>query len=448
MGLATLAAIVMLRRSASSGSRWARDAEVNLNSPVLSWLSILLVPLRLLLVLIGVLYGAVRSAFRSPGERWGGFILDVATTVRGSPIKLLQWLSTRPDIVGDEITSTLEQLQDQVPPPPRWWLHWQVRRELNRLGLPLNHLDEAPLGCGSVAVAMKGDVAEWGEVVLKIRRPGYVMATLADRWIYWAAAWISHPFVRFLNLPAQVDRFTKQVLLQADLEEEGRNLERFRDQLADQEHVSAPRAFAANERMVVMEFVPNAKPLGSEPEAHTEQARAVIRSLLQQLFYPDRLLHSDPHPGNILVPPEGPAMFIDTGLMEELTDEERDRLIHGLQGLIMKDSSALAEALITSAPIPPRFKPGERERFEATLEDFISNSGKHLADPKARLTKLVAQLFDVLREYRVGVDPNLVLANATLALAEGYVIYVPNLNIRNEIGMAIMKAKQMGKKAA
>ena len=129
--------------------------------------------------------------------RWLGYRGDpslppatrAVTALGPAYIKFGQILSTRPDVVGDELAQELRVLQDKLPPFPVAEAMAEVQREL---GQPVDRLFSSfsePVAAASIAQVHKAVVRETGEeVAVKVLRPGVERAFYRDIDAFYFAA--------------------------------------------------------------------------------------------------------------------------------------------------------------------------------------------------------------------------------------------------------------------
>ena len=89
-------------------------------------------------------------------------------------IKLGQFLATRPDIIGDELSKQLETLQDKLPPFSLSEAREMIKKDLgNEMFNSIINLSE-PIAAASIAQVHKAQINENGvikDVAIKILRP-------------------------------------------------------------------------------------------------------------------------------------------------------------------------------------------------------------------------------------------------------------------------------------
>ena len=164
----------------------------------------------------------------SEGER-----LRLAFAAMGPTfIKLGQALSTRADLVGEEIAEDLYDLQDNLPPFPTA----QAKRVIeNELGQPLAALyrdfDDVPIAAASIAQVHFALTPDGAPVAVKVLRPGIRQAFARDISLFY---WIADLLIRWMPQtrrlkPREVIRtFDRSIQRELDLRMEAASAERLR----------------------------------------------------------------------------------------------------------------------------------------------------------------------------------------------------------------------------
>lgn len=340
------------------------------------------------------------------GERLRLVLQDLGTTF----VKLGQIVSTRPDLVPEEIVSELKKLQDDVKPFPTEEAREVVEREL---GAPIEELfvefGAEPLACASVAQVYRAELKlPDGEpnvpVVIKVQRPGIEATVERDiNLLHWLARLLEAtvPEARVYSPKGLVDEFEQAIKAELDFTVEAQNAERFAENFAGEETIRFPRAYreASSRRVLTLEYfdgvkVTDAVRAGADGPWIAETS---VRLILKMVFE-DGFFHADPHPGNILIlprptVPEGGGEpryapeqqliigLLDLGLVGRLSPELRDKTTDLLLAAARNDPDALADALLAIGK--PRRRV-DREAFrEYTRRVSEAHLGKEMKDIEA-----------------------------------------------------------------
>lgn len=249
-------------------------------------------------------------------------------------IKGAQLLSTRPDVLPRELIEEFGHLRDRVTPLPFEAMRPELEASLEQ---PINtvfaEFDETPVASGSLGQIYRARLrAENVIVAVKIQRPNLSQDVAADFEIMaWFAGRIHQAFpgLRPFDLPTVVEQLKQALHDELDFAREARNAGLF-NALNREPQVFAPRMFPTytTSRVLVMEWIEghgiaNA-PLASEQAKHLAQIGG--RSFFAQIAVTG-FFHADPHPGNLLVTPDGRLCFVDWGLAGQLTRAMRFHLI-------------------------------------------------------------------------------------------------------------------------
>lgn len=250
-------------------------------------------------------------------------------------IKLGQTLSTRPDLVGDEIAYELSKLQDDNPPVDYKIMQSIVEEEL---GSSINELfssfEKEPLGSASIGQVHKAVLKTGEEVAVKIQKPGVKDLIKKDINIMrFLAARIDDYIVqsRNYNFPGIVNEFERSIFKEVDYEQEAMNIKRFAYHFKDDETVYVPRVYRgySTSKVITMELIDGKKisdVINSDEGFDKELiAKRGVESYFKQVLI-HGFFHADPHPANIYVLENNVICFLDYGMMGILDQEFRENL--------------------------------------------------------------------------------------------------------------------------
>ncbi len=272
-------------------------------------------------------------------------------------IKFGQMLSTRRDLLGDEIANELEKLLDRVPPFP-----WSEAREIleRQLGLPLDqafkHFDHQEIASASIAQVYSAELPDGEAVVVKIVRPGIeqkirqdievlmMLAKMADR--YWEEA----PRIKPIQI---VQEFETTILHELDLIREAANASELRRHFEHSPDLYVPRIHwdYCRRQVLVMERISGipVTDLARLRENHINLevlSRKGVEIFFTQVFR-HNYFHADMHPGNIFVSPDNPDdpqyIAVDFGIMGSLSTSDQRYLAENFVAFFNRDYRRVAE---------------------------------------------------------------------------------------------------------
>jgi ubiquinone biosynthesis protein len=295
-------------------------------------------------------------------------------------VKIGQVLSTRPDRVPDELVHELEQLRDQVRPEPFANVLAVLRHELGReVEDVFATIDEVPIGSGSIAQVHRAVLKDGGDVVaVKVQRPGVERDIQADLDIL---AWLAREVhdriagMRPYNLPQIAEVLRESLLVELDFTNEARNAELFNARNPHAPHVFAPKVYDAfsTKRLIVTELVVGSPPdkVDLSPAKARELARMGADSVFNQIIN-SGFFHADPHPGNIIVTPDGRICFIDWGYAGQLTRKMRHRLAELIDAIVHMDAERVARVAVSMNELGRR---PDEEELELRLTKVFNRHG-------------------------------------------------------------------------
>lgn len=340
-------------------------------------------------------------------------------------VKFGQTLSTRRDLLPDDIAEELIKLQDRVPAFPGSDAKAIVEQALGQpVSLVFAEFEEMPLASASVAQVHAARLHDGQDVVVKVLRPGiekqirsdiallYELARLAQR--FWSDAKRLRPI-------EVVAEFEKTILDELDLVREAANAAEMRRRFEDSEILYIPKVHwpYTRRQVLVMERI-SGIPVG---DVETLKREGVDFKLLAErgveIFFTqvlrDSFFHADMHPGNIFVTPPAQYIAVDFGIVGSISREDKRYVAENLLGFFNRDYRRVAEMHIESGWIPKTTRVEEFESAVRAVSEPIFE--KPLKD--ISYGHLLLRLFQVARRFDMEVQPQLVLLQKTLLNIEG-----------------------------
>jgi len=340
-------------------------------------------------------------------------------------IKLGQMLSTRPDLVGPEMAKELAHLQTDTPADPPDTVRATIEAEFGKPPSKLfAHFKEAPLASASIAQVHLARLHSGEHVVVKVQHAGIADKIMPDLDILAGLAELAEKHsseMRRYQPMAIVRQFRRTLLRELDFTSERRNLQEFAKHFAQDDTVHFPRAYEefSTRRVLTMERLEGI--LGTDSAALAasgadlnEFAHRGANMYLQMIFR-DAFYHADPHPGNLMLLPNGVVGVLDCGMVGRLDEELAEGLEDMLMAVVNHNSADLGESILRLGSAPPATP---RDELRADLTDFVADYvGQSIQDMD--LSGALNSLFEIIRRYNITLPPPLSLLLRTLVELEG-----------------------------
>ncbi len=351
-------------------------------------------------------------------------------------IKFGQIMSTRPDVVGDELATQLRVLQDKLPPFPVAEAKAAVEREL---GYPCDTLFSEfspPVAAASIAQVHKARLASTGEAVaVKVLRPGIERAFRKDiDAFYFAARMVEllSPGARRLRPMDVIAHFEGVVLGELDLRLEASAAGEFAANTARDEGFGVPvvQWDLSARRVMTLGWVEGIS-LGDVAAIDAAgHDRVMLGNRVLQLFLNhalrDGYFHADMHQGNLKVGRSGEILALDFGIMGRIDEYTRRVYAEILIGFIRKDYRRVAEVHFEAGYVPP-------DRDIDAFAQALRSVGEPIFGMDATrisMARLLAYLFEVTERFGMETRTELILLQRTMVVVEGVARSLnPRINI-------------------
>ncbi|MFO1069898.1 MAG: 2-polyprenylphenol 6-hydroxylase [Geminicoccaceae bacterium] len=361
-----------------------------------------------------------RSAAGRPGQRLAAALEEMGPAF----IKLGQALSTRADLLGEAICRDLSSLQDRLPSFPAAAARATIEAELER---PIAELfasfTDEPVAAASIAQVHFAITAEGEPVAVKVLRPGIEARIERDLdFLLWVAEWAERttPMLRRYRPIATVLMLREGTRREMDLRLEAAAAAEFAETCADDEGFKVPRVDwrRTARRVVTFERVAGLRAVrgdliaaGLDPDQILANAARVF---FNQVFR-DGYFHADMHPGNMLISPDGQIIAMDFGIMGRLDLPTRRNLAEILLGFLQRDYRKVADLFFRLGFLP-------RTQDRAAFTQACRALGEPILGlPLNQISfgRLLGQLLHVAEQFDMQAQPQLLLLQKTMVVAEG-----------------------------
>lgn len=344
-------------------------------------------------------------------------------------IKFGQLLSTRRDLLPEDVADELMMLQDRVPPFDSAKAVALIESQLGaKISEVFSRFDVAPLASASVAQVHAARLKTGEEVVVKVVRPGLKPIIGSDlAWLFILAKFAERVSAdaRLLHPVDVVADYEKTIYDELDLLREAANSSQLRRNFEGSTMLYVPQVYWdwCRPKVLVMERIYGVQvtDLATLADQRTDMKKLAERGV--ELFFTqvfrDSFFHADMHPGNIFVSTVAPwdpqYIAIDCGIVGSLTPEDQDYLARNLFAFFKRDYRRVAQLHIDSGWVPAETKLNEFEAAIRTVCEPIFE--KPLKD--ISFGQVLMRLFQTARRFNMEVQPQLVLLQKTLLNIEG-----------------------------
>ena len=351
-------------------------------------------------------------------------------------IKFGQVLSTRPDVVGDDLAVQLRVLQDKLPPFPTEKAKEAVREALDVAVRDVFDEFSDPVAAASIAQVHKARLKATGEAVaVKVLRPGIERAFQRDIDAFYFAADVIEflsPASRRLRPRDVITHFEGVVKGELDLRLESASASEFAANTAGDEGFRLPDVkWAYSGRRVMTMGWAEGVPLGDNAALDAAgHDRRVLGERVLQLFLShalrDGFFHADMHQGNLKVAANGDIIAYDFGIMGHIDEYTRRVYAEILFGFIQRDYKRVAEVHFEAGYVPADRDVDEFARaLRAVGEPIFGMEASQIS-----MGRLLNYLFEVTERFGMETRTELILLQRTMVVVEGVARSLsPHLNI-------------------
>lgn len=344
-------------------------------------------------------------------------------------IKAGQVLSTRRDLLPDDISEELAKLQDQVPP----FSSAAAKKIIETaLGQPIMEVfrdfDSEALASASIAQVHAVTLLDGRAAVVKVLRPGikkiidrdldllFTLAKLADRY---------SPDGRRFKPVEIVDEVAHTLYDELDLMREGANASQLKRNFLGSRLLHVPEIYwsLCRSNVLVMERIEgipihNIDAIRAAGINMKKLAECGVEIFFTQVFR-DSFFHADMHPGNIFVSThdlENPqCIAVDFGIVGSLNAKDQRYLAENLLAFFKRDYQRVAELHVASGWLPPDTRIDQFEgAIRAVCEPIFERPLKEIS-----FGQLLLRLFQAARRFNINIQPQLILLQKTLLNIEG-----------------------------
>ncbi|PIA37417.1 hypothetical protein AQUCO_03000180v1 [Aquilegia coerulea] len=380
----------------------------------------------------------------SPEYYFGQMLKETILNLGPTFIKVGQSLSTRPDIIGTEISKALAELNDRIPPFPRIAAMQIIEEELgSSIESTFSYISEEPVAAASFGQVYRGSTKDGYDVAIKVQRPNLRHVVVRDIYILRIGLGLVQKMARRKNdLRVYADELGKGLIGELDYTLEAANALQFREAHSPFPFIFVPRVYGhlSRKRVLTMEWVvgenPNdlllisSKSLIGRGSVYSERqqqdakkrlldmvSKGVESSLIQLLE--TGLLHADPHPGNLRYTATGKIAFLDFGLMCRMEKKHQFAMLSSIVHIVSGDWAGLVNDLteMDVARVGTNLR-----RVTMDLEDALGEVKLVDGTPDIKFSRVLGKVWSVALKYHFRMPPYYTLVLRSLASLEGLAV--------------------------
>tara|TARA_B100000965_G_scaffold81233_1_gene64966 strand:- start:6810 stop:8378 length:1569 start_codon:yes stop_codon:yes gene_type:complete len=342
-------------------------------------------------------------------------------------IKLGQFLATRPDIIGEDLSNQLEKLQDKVPPFPSYLAKEKIKKNLgSALFQSIINLSE-PVAAASIAQVHKAQINDNGvlkDVAIKVLRPNIKKIFNDEIDALMLFAYIVENIIKKtkrLKLVEVVFLLKEITNHEMDLRFEAAAANEFAENTKNDLGFNVPKIYwnFTSEEVLTLDWIEG---ISIREKVKLENNKINVNKLSSDIIQHflrhavrDGFFHADMHQGNLFINNSGQIVTIDFGIMGRIDKLNRKYLAEILYGFIQRDYKKVAEVHIMAGLVPQTVQVEELSQALRSIgEPIFGQAVKDISGGK-----LLKQLFEITEKFNMQTQPQLLLLQKTMVVVEG-----------------------------
>jgi len=305
----------------------------------------------------------------------GRWVKDKLVSMGPTFVKIGQFMSTRTDVFGEEITNELKDLQDNVSP-----LTYETLEEyINPILINFESLEKEPIASASIGQVHIGKLKTGEKIVIKVKRPFIENQIDEDFELLLFVVKV----LKKISDERQIKEFEilfneyyKLLKEEIDFKREAATMQKFADFFSDKKWLKIPKVYSkfSNDNVITMEYLPCIKINDIEAIDKLKFNREKIAQKLVELFIcqiiDSGLVHIDPHPGNVGITEAGKIVFYDFGMVLNIDLKIKEKFTSFLIAIYDKDINEICNIAIEIGLIT--VEPQNIPYFKTFLISFLA----------------------------------------------------------------------------
>jgi len=339
-------------------------------------------------------------------------------------IKLGQFLSTRPDLVGVRLADELQQLQTDVPADPPEVVRQTLADEFGQAAENVFlEFDDHAMASASIGQVHRATLMSGEKVVVKVQHAGIERKVAADLDILSGLAQVAERLPEFENYRPQAiaAEFRRLFRHELDFTREASNMQQFSRQLAGNATVHVPRCYPefSTSRVLTMEYVAGIKLAETDRliEAGHDLDEIARRGagLYMEMIFGKGFYHADPHPGNALVMPGNVIALLDFGMVGRIDERLNEDIEEMLLAVANQDAEHLTSIIIRVGKVPSEL---DRAALSLDVADFVALYGSQRLED-FDISGALNDITEMIRSYEISLPARVAMLIKVLVTLEG-----------------------------
>ena len=354
------------------------------------------------------------SRLAAAHERSARRLYTAIVELQGLFIKVGQLLSIMAAALPKEFRQELEGLQDQIPPRPFEELRARIEQEF---GEPVEKLFASlarePIASASLGQVHEARLPDGRHVVVKVQHLGIEEIVATDLVTIRRILRIVHGFYPIEGLDAYYTQIRQLLKEELDFRQEAANVERIAKNFKPESRVVFPTVILerSTSRVLTTLFLEGTKLSDREGLERLgidrgEIAQRLVRTYCQMLFI-DGIYHADPHPGNVLVGPDGSLVLLDFGAVAELSPQMREGIVEFIEAVMRRSTERILTAMrkmgFISRTGDARVSEAVVDYFHDRFQEQVRIEGLNLEKIKLDPERGLEHILD-LRKMNIGLE--------------------------------------------
>ncbi len=360
---------------------------------------------------------------KDEGERLSNSLESMGTTF----IKLGQFMATRPDIIGEELSKKLENLQDKLPPFSLTQAKDIIKKDLgdDTYNSIINFSE--PVAAASIAQVHKAQINDDGtikDVAIKILRPDIKKIFNDEIDAIMLFAFLIESLVKKtkrLKLVEVVFLLKEITNLEMDLRFEAAAANEYAENTKNDVGFRVPQIYwnFTSEKVMTLDWVDGVSIRETdELKKNNLDTKKIAEDIIQNFLrhaVRDGFFHADMHQGNVFIDNNGFIVPIDFGIMGRLDKMSKRFLAEILFGFIQRDYKKVAEVHLIAGLVPKNVPIDDLSQALRSIgEPIFGQAVKDISGGR-----LLKQLFDVTEKFNMQTQPQLLMLQKTMVVVEG-----------------------------